>query len=79
MGYIINLTVILDGIFRTTARNTMENTARGVMDDHIKSGHRDGIHRDIRRFVAETFPDRFATNQDSVLEEIIRLIVQYCS
>ena len=79
MGYIVNLTVILDGISRITARNTMENTTQEVMGDHIRSGHRDSIHRDISRFVAETFPNRFAMFQDSVLEKIFGLIKQYCA
>ena len=80
MGYIVNLTVIMDGIFRTAARNTTENTAQEVIRDHIRSGRRDSIHWDISRFVAETYLNRFAnSDKDSVLEKIIDLIVQYCA
>ncbi len=69
MGYIVNLTVILDGIFRTTGGNVTENAALRVMGTHIRSGRRDSIHRDIRSFVAETFPIEFAvTEQDAALE-----------
>ena len=78
MGYIVNLIVILDGMFRTAARNTMENTTQEVMGNHIGSGRRDNIHQDIRRFVEETFPVRFNLQKDSVLEKIIELIRQYC-
>ena len=78
MGYIVNLIVILDGMFRTAARNTMENIAQEVMGDHIRSGRRDNIHWDIRSFVEETFPIRFSLQKDSVLEKIIDLIRQYC-
>ena len=78
MGYIVNLIVILDGMFRTAARNTMENIAQEVMGNHIRSGRRDNIHWDIRSFVEETFPIRFSLQKDSVLEKIIDLIRQYC-
>ena len=78
MGYIVNLIVILNGIFRTAARNTMENIAQEVMGNHIRSGPRDNIHWDIRSFVEETFPIRFSLQKDSVLEKIIDLIRQYC-
>lgn len=80
MAYIVNLIVILDGISRAAATNTMENTAQEVMRDHIRSGRRDSIHGDIRRFVTGTYPIRFAIPQkDSVVEKIINLIRQYCA
>ena len=80
MGYIINLTVILDGIFKTTAGNVTENAVRKVTDSHIRSGRRDSIHRDIRSFVTLTFAIRFAVPQrDLVLDMIIDLIKQYCA
>jgi hypothetical protein len=72
MGYIVNLIVILDGMFRTAA------TAQEVMGDHIGSGRRGNIHRDIREFVEDTFRSRFNPQKDSVLEKIIELIRQYC-
>ncbi|KAN0107065.1 hypothetical protein V8E52_010510 [Russula decolorans] len=80
MGYIVNLTVILDDIFRTTGGNVTENAALKVMGTHVRSGRRDSIHRDIRSFVTETFSIRFAVPQkDLVLEKIIDLIRQYCA
>jgi len=80
MGYIVNLTVILDEIFRTTASNVTEDVALMIMDSYVRSGPRDSIHQEIRSFVAETFPIRFADSQeDQVLEKIIGLIWQYCS
>jgi hypothetical protein len=78
MGYIVNLTVILDDIFKSTNGSVTGNTVREVMDTHIKSGRRDSIHRDIRNFVAETFSIKFATEKDLVLENIISLIRRYC-
>jgi hypothetical protein len=80
MGYIVNFTVILDGIFRTTGGNVTENGALEVMGIHVRSGRRDSIHRDIRSFVIETFSMRFAVpEKDLVLEKIIHLIRQYCA
>jgi hypothetical protein len=58
MGYIVNLTVILDDIFRTAGGNVTGNAALKVMDTHVRSGRRDSIHRDIRSFVTETFSIR---------------------
>jgi hypothetical protein len=80
MGYIVNLTVILDDIFRTSGSNVTENAALKVMGTHVRSGRRDSIHRDIRSFVNETFSIRFAVPQkDLVLEKIIDLIRKYCT
>ena len=80
MGYIVNLTVILDDIFRTTSGSVTGNAAQEVIENHIRSGRRDSIHRDIRNFVAETFPIRFATpEKDLALENIINLIRRYCA
>jgi hypothetical protein len=79
MGYIVDLTVILDDIFRTSASNVTENASLKATGTHIRSGRRDSIHRDIRSFVTETFAIRFAVPQkDLVLEKIIDLIRQYC-
>jgi hypothetical protein len=80
MGYIVNLTVILDDIFRTTGGKVTENAALKVMAPHVRFGRRDSIHRDIRSFVTETFSIRFAVPQkDLTLEKIIHLIIQYCA
>ena len=73
MGYIVDLHVILDDITKA------DNDALAVMNEHVRSGRRDSIHRDIRNFVTETYPTRFANPQrDQVLEKIIELIRQYC-
>jgi hypothetical protein len=76
MAYFVNLIVILDGISRAAATNTMETTVQEVMREHIRSGRRDSIHGDIRRFVTGIYP-RFAIPKDSVAEKIIDLIRQY--
>ena len=86
MGYIVNLTVILDGISKTVAGgNVTENVALKVTGSHIRSGCRDSIHRDIRKFVevAVKIPvpqkDLALEKKDLVLEKIADLIGHYCS
>jgi hypothetical protein len=80
MGYIVNLTVILDAIFRTTAGNVTEIATQKAMDTHVRSGPRNSIHQDIRSFVTETFSIRSATlDKDLVLEKIVSLLRRYCS
>jgi hypothetical protein len=80
MGYIINLTVILDGVFKTAAGNLTDDAVLKATETHVRSGRRDSIHRDIRNFVTGTFAIRFAIPQkDLVFEKIIDLIRQYCA
>jgi hypothetical protein len=81
MGYIVDLTVILDDIFRIAAGNVSASDVQSATDRHIRSGRRDRIHRDIGSFVTETFAIRFTVPQaqgDLVLEKIIDLIRHYC-
>jgi hypothetical protein len=79
MGYIVDLTVILDDIFRIATVNVSVNDVQKAMDRHVRSGRRDRIHRDISNFVAETFESRFTvTERDLVLEKVIDLIRQHC-
>ncbi|KAH9998780.1 hypothetical protein BJV77DRAFT_712350 [Russula vinacea] len=78
MGYIVNLIVILDEMFRIAANNVTEDAALMVMKTFVGSGRRDSIHEDIRSFVTETFLNRFDSDRDLVLEKIIDLIRQYC-
>ena len=79
MGYIVDLTAILDDIFRIAAGNVSASDVRSAADRHVISGRRDRIHQEIQNFVFETFVIRFTTPQrDLVLEKIIDLIRQYC-
>jgi len=80
MGYIVDLTVILDDIFRTAEGNVSLNDVRSAVDQHVRSGRRGRIHQDIRSFVTETYSIRFKDLQrDLALEKIIDLIRQYCA
>jgi hypothetical protein len=77
MGYIVNLTVILDNILRTTGGNVTENAALEVMETHVRSGRRDRIHQD---FVTATFSSPFPrTEKDLVMERTIQFIRNYCA
>jgi hypothetical protein len=79
MGYIVELHVILDDINKAGIRDVTDNDVLNVMNEHARSGRMDSIHRDIRNFVAETYPTRFANRQKhQVLEKIIELIRDYC-
>jgi len=79
MSYIVDLTVILDDIFRTVAGNVSASDVQSATDRHVRSGLRDRIHRDINSHITETFAIRFTVPQrDLVLEMIIDLIRQYC-
>ncbi|KAH9074334.1 hypothetical protein EDB83DRAFT_2672701 [Lactarius deliciosus] len=79
VGYIVNLTVILDGIFRIAAGDMSPSHAQQVFERHVRSRHRDAIHRDIRSFITEAFAIRFSVPQkDLILERIIDLIKQFC-
>jgi hypothetical protein len=78
MGYIVNLTMILDDIFQTADSSVTESAALKVMDAYVRSSRRERIHQDIRSFVTETFAIGFANPQnDLVLGTIINLIRQY--
>ena len=79
MGYIVDLTVILDAIFSTTAGHISPENVRLVINMHVSSGNKDKIHREIRRFVTEAYAIRFSVPQrDLILEKIIDLIQGYC-
>ena len=80
MSYIVNLTVLLDGIFKVTAGNVTEDDVLKVTDAHVKSGRRDSIHRDIRSFVTETSALWAVVPQkDLVLEKIVDLVKRNCA
>ncbi|KAH9003546.1 hypothetical protein EDB86DRAFT_3073326 [Lactarius hatsudake] len=81
MGYIVNLTVILDGIFRIAAGDMSPSHAQQVFERHARSKHRDTIHNDIRSFITEAFAMKLSLQQsqkDLVLDGIVDLIKQFC-
>ena len=79
MGYIVHLTIILDAIFSTVSGEISQENVQLVIDLHVRSGTKDKIHREIRRFVAEAFDIGFsARKQDLILERIVDLIQGFC-
>jgi len=75
MGYIVNLTVILDALFSTTCDGSLNNFQL-VLESHVSSGNKDKIHRDIHRFVSEM--ELSGMQRDLILEKIIDLIQLFC-
>jgi hypothetical protein len=82
MGYIVDLTVILDDILRTIAGSVSVDDVQSALVRHIDSGRRDRIHRDIRRCVinpsAIEVTEVTVQETDLVLRNIVDLIRQYC-
>ena len=76
MGYIVDLTVILHGLF-LSGRDMSVSKVREVVDYHFKSHLRRQIHRDIRSFVTEEALFTYR-GKDLVMEKTIDLIRQYC-
>ncbi|KAH9960954.1 hypothetical protein BJV74DRAFT_954554 [Russula compacta] len=74
MGYIVDLTKILDDIFRTADGNVSINDVQLAMIRHVRSGQ-DKIHWNIRGCVTHAFATRHtAPGKDMILEKIIELI-----
>ena len=78
MGYIIDLTVVLDVIFTAFSGDISRENVRLVFERFVGSGHKDKIHH-IRGFVTEAFAIRGSVpNKDLILERIIDLIQEFC-
>jgi hypothetical protein len=79
VGYIVDLTVILDGVFGEAAGDMSPDDVERVINRLVSSGRTTVIHQHIRRFITEAFAITFSVPQkDLVLERIIDLIKQFC-
>ena len=79
VGYVVDLTVVMDGIFRVAAGDMTPEQALQIVNKHERSGRKDAIHRDIRCFIAEEPTlSSLVPQRDLVLEKIIDLIKQFC-
>jgi succinyl-CoA synthetase beta subunit len=79
MGYIVDLTVILDAIFCATSGNVSRESVQLVIDWFVSSRKRAKIHCNIRGFVTQAFAVRYSVSQkDIILERIIDLIQEFC-
>jgi hypothetical protein len=77
MGYIVDLTIVMNGLFLRT-RDASEEHIVSVLGAYCESGNLGRVHNAIRRFVDNTEGWRLV-NQEYVLHEIIRLINEYCA
>ena len=80
MGYIVDLTVILDTIFSKTSGDISPKDVLSTIESHVNSGSKSKIHDDIRSFVPEAFAigSSGIPQKDLILEKIIDLIKQFC-
>jgi hypothetical protein len=76
MGYIVDLTIILDDIFRAVASNMVsQNCAESILR-RFQTDRRHEIHKYIRHNVKETYSLRLTAQQDIFLESVDDLIHQ---
>ena len=79
MAYIVDLTVILHGLF-LSACGVSATKVQSVVKDYIQAGPRSKIHDEIRKFVSK-IPKQIPLTyegRDTIMEEIIDLITQNC-
>ena len=77
VGYIVDLTVILHGLFLSTHDDVSACEVQEVMNHHVQSGRQERIHHDIRRFITDEGPFEYRGN-DIVVEKMIDLIKKFC-
>lgn len=75
MAYIVDLTVILHGLFRSS-HSVSATDVQSATRDYAKTGARRQIHTEIRSFVTE-IPFTYH-EKDTIMEKIIDLINQNC-
>ena len=78
MGYIVDLTVILDEIFRAVDGNIVSQDCAESILGRYWTGRRLQIHGDIRNNVEETYSLNSTAHKDTFLESVDDLIKQHC-
>jgi hypothetical protein len=68
VGYIVDLTIILHGLFVSTHDDVSACKVQEVMNRHVESGLQKCIHHDIRRFITDGGPFTYRGN-DLVVEK----------
>ena len=76
MAYIVDLTVILNGLFMSS-HSVSATEVQSAMKDYAQTGARGQIHAEIRSFVRE-MPFSTYQERDTIMEKIIDLIRQNC-
>ena len=77
VGYIVDLTIILHGLFFSTHGDVSACKVQEVMNHHVESGLQKRIHHDVRRFITDGGPFTYRGN-DLVVEKMIDLIKTFC-
>ena len=77
MGYIVDLTVVLSGVFGSTS-DVSPGSLQLVIKDLVRSGRKTRIHTEIRNFVGATSAFTSYYGHDLIMERIIDLITQFC-
>ena len=77
VGYIVDLTIILHGLFVSTHDHVSTRKVQEVMNHHVESGLQKRIHHDIRHFITDGGPFTYRGN-DLVMEKMIDLIKKFC-
>jgi hypothetical protein len=78
MAYIVDLTIILHGLF-ASARSVSATKVQSAVKDYAGgSSPRNRIHEDIRSFVTLSRTPFFYQGKDTMMEKIIDLIKQNC-
>jgi len=76
MGYIVDLTVILYGVFGTHG-DVSPSGAQSVINNFASSSLKTSIHNDISSFI-RTVPHFQYYDKDIVMAKVIDLILQNC-
>ena len=77
VGYIVDLTIILHGLFVSTHDDVSACKVQEVMNHHVESGLQKRIHHDVRRFITDEGLFTYRGN-DLVVEKMIDLIKKFC-
>ena len=75
MAYIVDLTVILNGLF-ISSHSVSATEVQSAMKDYAQTGARGQIHAEIRSFVRE-MPFTYH-EKDVIMAKIVDLITQNC-
>ena len=77
MGYIVDLTAVLSGVFESTS-DISPGSVQLVIKDLVNSGRKTKIHTEICNFVSVTSAFTSYHGHDLIMERIIDLITQFC-
>ena len=77
VGYIVDLSIILHGLFDFTHNDVSAREVQDVMNHLVESGLEKRIHHEIRRFIIYEGPFTYR-GHDLVVEKMIDLIKWFC-